>query len=145
MADREAGRANNLEPPSTSARSTSFSRASPSGSSPRPAGSTSTPRWREPGRTIPSGRRAKSHNPPDPRASVRHSGQRLCGASREDTARCRDIADYFELFKNDPLQSSLVRQQYSNAGYIVLGLLIERLSGENYYEYVRRHIYEPAG
>jgi len=26
------------------------------------------------------------------------------------------------------------RQQYSNAGYIVLGLLIERLSGENYFE-----------
>jgi len=27
----------------------------------------------------------------------------------------------------------------------VLGLLIERLSGEDYYDYVRRHIYEPAG
>jgi CubicO group peptidase (beta-lactamase class C family) len=27
----------------------------------------------------------------------------------------------------------------------VLGLVIEKLSGENYYEYVRRHIYEAAG
>ena len=32
-----------------------------------------------------------------------------------------------------------------NAGYIILGLLVERLSGEDYYDYVRRHIYEPAG
>lgn len=58
----------------------------------------------------------------------------------------RSLADYFELFKSQPLQFEPgSRQQYSNAGFIVLGLLIERLSGENYYEYVRRHIYEPAG
>jgi CubicO group peptidase (beta-lactamase class C family) len=56
------------------------------------------------------------------------------------------LADYFQFFSNEPLQFEPgSRQQYSNAGYIVLGLLIERLSGENYYEYVRRHIYEPAG
>src|SRR5882724_3189293 len=56
------------------------------------------------------------------------------------------LQDYFQLFHNEPLQFEPgSKQQYSNAGYIVLGLLIERLSGENYYEYVRRHIYEPAG
>ena len=56
------------------------------------------------------------------------------------------LADYFELFKNEPLQFAPgTREQYSNAGYIVLGLLIERLSGEKYYDYVRRHILEPAG
>lgn len=65
------------------------------------------------------------------------------GKTRHDVV---SLADYFELFKNEPLQFEPgSRQQYSNAGYIVLGLLIERLSGENYYEYVRRHIYEPAG
>ncbi len=26
-----------------------------------------------------------------------------------------------------------------------MGLLVERLSGENYYDYVRKHIYAPAG
>lgn len=58
----------------------------------------------------------------------------------------RSLADYFELFKDQPLQFEPgSRQQYSNAGFIVLGLLVERLSGENYYDYVRRHIYEPAG
>lgn len=34
---------------------------------------------------------------------------------------------------------------YSNAGYIVLGLVIEHVSGESYYDYVRQHIFEPAG
>jgi CubicO group peptidase (beta-lactamase class C family) len=65
------------------------------------------------------------------------------GKTRHDV---RTLADYFELFKNEPLEFAPgTREQYSNAGYIVLGLLIERLSGENYYDYVRRHILEPAG
>ena len=65
------------------------------------------------------------------------------GKTRHDVV---SLQDYFELFKNEPLQFEPgSQQQYSNAGYVVLGLLIERLSGENYYEYVRRHIYEPAG
>jgi len=65
------------------------------------------------------------------------------GKTRHDVV---SLQDYFELFKDQPLQFDPgSRQQYSNAGYIVLGLLIEKVSGENYYEYVRRHIYEPAG
>ena len=65
------------------------------------------------------------------------------GKTRHDVVT---LDDYFQLFANEPLQFEPgSRQQYSNAGFIVLGLLIERLSGENYYEYVRRHIYEPAG
>lgn len=65
------------------------------------------------------------------------------GKTRHDVL---SLADYFGLFKDQPLQFEPgSRQQYSNAGYIVLGLLIERLSGERYYDYVRRHIFEPAG
>lgn len=65
------------------------------------------------------------------------------GKTRRDVV---SLQDYFALFMDQPLQFEPgSRQQYSNAGYIVLGLLIEKLSGENYYEYVRRHIYEPAG
>ncbi len=35
--------------------------------------------------------------------------------------------------------------KHSNAGYVVLGGLVERVTGEDYYEYVRKHIYGPAG
>jgi CubicO group peptidase (beta-lactamase class C family) len=65
------------------------------------------------------------------------------GKTRHDV---RSLADYFELLERQPLQFEPgSRQQYSNAGYIVLGLLVERLSGENYHDYVQRHIYAPAG
>jgi CubicO group peptidase (beta-lactamase class C family) len=56
------------------------------------------------------------------------------------------LNDYFQLLKDQPLAFEPgARQQYSNAGYIVLGLLVERLSGESYYDYVRTHIFVPAG
>jgi CubicO group peptidase (beta-lactamase class C family) len=34
---------------------------------------------------------------------------------------------------------------YSNYGYILLGDIIEKASGESYYDYVRQRIFEPAG
>ncbi len=35
--------------------------------------------------------------------------------------------------------------EYSNGGPVILGLIIEALSGSDYYDYVREHIYQPAG
>ena len=65
------------------------------------------------------------------------------GKTRGDIRR---LSDYLPLFVNEPLQFEPgTNQRYSNAGYIILGLLIERLSGEDYYEYVRSHIYQAAG
>ncbi len=65
------------------------------------------------------------------------------GGKRNDIRR---LQDYLPLFVNEPLQFEPgTKQAYSNAGYIVLGLLVERLSGDDYYSYVRKHIYEPAG
>ena len=58
----------------------------------------------------------------------------------------RALKDYLALFVNQPLQFEPgARNSYSNAGYVVLGLLIERLSGSDYYTYVREHIFQPAG
>ena len=60
--------------------------------------------------------------------------------------RIRTLADYVPLFVNEPLRFAPgTSRAYSNAGYIVLGLVVEKLSGETYHDYVRRHVYEPAG
>ncbi len=65
------------------------------------------------------------------------------GGTRHDVRHNRD---YLPLFTSEPLHFDPgTRREYSNAGYVVLGQLIERVSGEDYYEYVRRHIYQPAG
>ena len=58
----------------------------------------------------------------------------------------RTVNDWFALIRDQPLQFDPgTRQEYSNGGYVLLGAIIEKLSGESYYDYVRRHIYEPAG
>ncbi len=58
----------------------------------------------------------------------------------------RTLESYLPLFVDAPMQFEPgTRTAYSNAGYVVLGLLIERLSGEDYYTYVQQHVFEPAG
>ena len=57
-----------------------------------------------------------------------------------------ELKDYLPLFVEQPLGFEPgARWSYSNAGFIVLGLIVEKISGENYYDYVKKHIYEPAG
>jgi CubicO group peptidase (beta-lactamase class C family) len=34
---------------------------------------------------------------------------------------------------------------YSNSGFILLGLVVEAVSGQSYYDYVRKHVLDPAG
>lgn len=34
---------------------------------------------------------------------------------------------------------------YSNSGYLLLGLVVEAVSGRSYYDYVRRYVLDPAG
>ena len=61
-------------------------------------------------------------------------------------AAFRTTADYLPLFVREPLLFEPgTRWAYSNAGYVLLGLAIEQASGERYVDYVRRHIYAPAG
>ncbi len=60
--------------------------------------------------------------------------------------KIRGIKDYLPLFVNDPLEFEPgTQRRYSNGGYIVLGAIIEALSGQDYYTYVREHIFKPAG
>ena len=37
------------------------------------------------------------------------------------------------------------RWQYSNTGFLVLGAVVEKVSGQSYYDYVRENIHKPAG
>ena len=65
------------------------------------------------------------------------------GGSRHDIRR---LSEFLPLFVHDSmLFPPGTQEQYSNAGYVVLGLLIERVSGQSYYDYVREHICQPAG
>lgn len=58
----------------------------------------------------------------------------------------RELADYVKLFgERGLLFPPGSRWEYSNYGYVLLGYLVERVSGVSYYEYVRRRIFEPAG
>jgi len=55
------------------------------------------------------------------------------------------VADFIPLFIDDPLAFEPGTQySYSNAGYILLGAVIEAVSGQDYYDYVREHIYQLA-
>lgn len=57
----------------------------------------------------------------------------------------RANADYLPLFVNDSLHFAPgTREEYSNAGYVVLGEIVARASGESYYQYVQKHIFDPA-
>jgi CubicO group peptidase (beta-lactamase class C family) len=56
-----------------------------------------------------------------------------------------NLISYLPLFANDPLLFEPGKDwAYSNAGFIVLGIVVEKISGENYFDYVRNHIFKPA-
>ncbi len=60
--------------------------------------------------------------------------------------KLRTISDYLPLFADEPLLFEPgTSSRYSNGGYLLLGRLIEVITGEDYYEHIRRTIFEPAG
>jgi len=64
----------------------------------------------------------------------------------QNREKYRNPRDYFPIFASDALLFEPgTRWRYSNASFIVLGAIVEKLSGENYFDYVREHIFKPSG
>jgi CubicO group peptidase (beta-lactamase class C family) len=60
--------------------------------------------------------------------------------------RLLSLKDYLPLFADKHLEFEPGQgRRYSNGGYIVLGLIIESVTGMNYYGYVKANIFKPAG
>jgi len=64
----------------------------------------------------------------------------------EHRLQLREHRDYLKLYGSRGLtQEPGSRFTYSNYGFVLLGALIEHLSGESYYDYVDDHVLHPAG
>ena len=58
----------------------------------------------------------------------------------------RTLASYVALYgQRAPEFEPGAQFAYSNYGFILLGVLVEKVSGGSYYDYVREHIFRPAG
>jgi len=58
----------------------------------------------------------------------------------------RKVDDYKPLVRGETLAFEPgSRWSYSNTGMLLLGVVIEKVSGQDYFDYVREHVYGPAG
>ena len=57
----------------------------------------------------------------------------------------RNLQDYVNLYGKRGLEFAPgSRWEYSNYGFLLLGVVVERVSGKSYYDYVRENVYVPA-
>ncbi|MEL6811557.1 MAG: serine hydrolase domain-containing protein [Bacteroidota bacterium] len=58
----------------------------------------------------------------------------------------KTLKDFLPYFVNDPINFTPGEQmRYSNAGYIVLGLIIEEITSQDYHTYLQENIFKPSG
>ncbi len=66
--------------------------------------------------------------------------------ARSSRALFRKLSDYKPLIQNDrPAFEPGTRFQYSNTGMFLLGVVLETVTGEDYFEHIRRVISGPSG
>lgn len=64
----------------------------------------------------------------------------------EHRLQLRTLEDYVKLYgKRDLKFEPGSKWEYSNYGFLLLGVIIEKVSGQSYYDYVHDHIFVPAG
>lgn len=65
---------------------------------------------------------------------------------KQPKEKFKSVSDYLPLFVDKKLVSKPGEKMlYSNSGYMVLGLIIEKISGMSYDDYVRKNIFIPSG
>jgi CubicO group peptidase (beta-lactamase class C family) len=65
---------------------------------------------------------------------------------KSSRALFRKLDDYKPLIKDDrPAFEPGTRYQYSNTGMFLLGVVIEKVTGGDYFEHIRKAVYGPAG
>jgi CubicO group peptidase (beta-lactamase class C family) len=58
----------------------------------------------------------------------------------------RKVDDYKPLLAEEKLQFEPgTKWSYSNTGFLLLGAIIEKVTGQSYFDYIRENIYKPAG
>ncbi len=57
----------------------------------------------------------------------------------------RTLCDFLPLFQDRPMKYRVgERFHYNNAGYILLGLVVEHISGMNFSDYIQKNVFDPA-
>jgi D-alanyl-D-alanine carboxypeptidase len=65
---------------------------------------------------------------------------------KSDARIDRTPEEIIKLTRDKPLEFEPgTRFKYDNSGYILLGCIVEKLSGESYAEYIQKHIFDPLG
>ena len=60
--------------------------------------------------------------------------------------RYRELEDYLPLFAKDSLNFQPgSKYEYNGGGFVLLGLIIQNVTGENYYDYLQKSIFDPIG
>ncbi|HMM43764.1 MAG TPA: serine hydrolase domain-containing protein, partial [Thermomicrobiales bacterium] len=84
------------------------------------------------------------------RITVRHLLNQTSGLSRATGIRplLEESTDTIEQYVRNLREAELNRPvgasyEYSNANYVTLGLIVEMVSGQQYGDYVRQHVFEP--
>ncbi|MEZ4984537.1 MAG: serine hydrolase domain-containing protein [Saprospiraceae bacterium] len=58
----------------------------------------------------------------------------------------KKVSDYLPLFVNEPLAFSPgTSYKYNGAGFVILGLIIEKITGMDYYDYIDQNVFKKAG
>ena len=65
---------------------------------------------------------------------------------RADPSKVRTLDDYLAIARSTPLEFEPgARERYSNLGYVVLGAIVQRVSGKPWHDAIAEYVYRPAG